>query len=27
VEMLAAAFEADKAYLVARWRWPDRFNP
>lgn len=27
VEELAAAFEADKAYLVARWRWPDRFNP
>lgn len=27
VETLAAAFEADKAYLVARWRWPDRFNP
>jgi hypothetical protein len=27
IEMLAAAFEADKPYLVARWRWPDRFNP
>lgn len=27
VEALAAAFEADKGYLVARWRWPDRFNP
>jgi len=27
VEMVAAAFETDKAYLVARWRWPDRFNP
>jgi glucosylglycerate synthase len=27
VEALAAAFEADKAYLVSRWRWPDRFNP
>lgn len=27
VEAVAAAFEADKAYLVARWRWPDRFNP
>lgn len=27
VEALAAAFEADKPYLVARWRWPDRFNP
>ncbi|HEV2618843.1 MAG TPA: hypothetical protein VGU23_02780, partial [Acidobacteriaceae bacterium] len=27
VETVAAAFEADKPYLVARWRWPDRFNP
>jgi hypothetical protein len=27
IEAHAAAFEADKAYLVARWRWPDRFNP
>lgn len=27
VEALAAAFEADKAYLLSRWRWPDRFNP
>jgi glucosylglycerate synthase len=27
VEAVAAAFEADKPYLVARWRWPDRFNP
>ena len=27
IEALASAFEADKAYLVARWRWPDRFNP
>ncbi len=27
VEMAAAAFEAEKPYLVARWRWPDRFNP
>jgi len=27
VETLAAAFETDKPYLVARWRWPDRFNP
>ena len=24
---LALAFEADKAYLMARWRWPDRFTP
>ena len=27
VESVAGAFEADKAYLVSRWRWPDRFNP
>jgi len=27
IEALATAFEADKPYLVARWRWPDRFNP
>ena len=27
VEAVAAAFEADKPYLVSRWRWPDRFNP
>jgi hypothetical protein len=27
VEEQAAAFEADKPYLVSRWRWPDRFNP
>jgi hypothetical protein len=27
IETHAAAFEAEKAYLVARWRWPDRFNP
>jgi hypothetical protein len=26
-EDTAAAFEREKAYLVARWRWPDRFNP
>ncbi len=26
-ESLAKAFEADKPYLVSRWRWPDRFNP
>jgi hypothetical protein len=26
-EAVAAAFETDKPYLVARWRWPDRFNP
>lgn len=27
IEALAAAFEAEKPYLVSRWRWPDRFNP
>jgi hypothetical protein len=27
IEELAVAFEADKPYLVSRWRWPDRFNP
>ena len=27
IEALAATFENDKAYLVSRWRWPDRFNP
>jgi hypothetical protein len=27
IEELAALFEADKPYLVSRWRWPDRFNP
>lgn len=27
IEAHAAAFETEKPYLVARWRWPDRFNP
>jgi hypothetical protein len=27
IEAVAAAFEVDKPYMVARWRWPDRFNP
>jgi hypothetical protein len=27
IETVASAFEADKPYLVSRWRWPDRFNP
>lgn len=27
IEAVASAFEADKPYMVARWRWPDRFNP
>ena len=26
IEAVAASFETDKPYLVARWRWPDRFN-
>lgn len=26
-EAVAVAFEADKSYLVSRWRSPDRFNP
>ncbi|HUB00199.1 MAG TPA: hypothetical protein VMA34_17840 [Terracidiphilus sp.] len=27
VDAVAAAFANEKPYLVARWRWPDRFNP
>ena len=27
VEQLARAYEAEKPYLVSRWRWPDRFHP
>lgn len=27
LERLGAACEAQKPYLVSRWRWPDRFNP
>ncbi len=27
IERLALAYEAAKPYLIARWRWPDRFNP
>ncbi|MBZ5607597.1 MAG: hypothetical protein LAP38_05025 [Acidobacteriia bacterium] len=27
LERLCLAFEAQKPYLVSRWRWPDRFNP
>lgn len=27
IEATAMAFEAEKPYLVSRWRWPDRFNP
>ncbi len=26
-ERLAGVYEAEKPYLVSRWRWPDRFNP
>jgi hypothetical protein len=27
LDRLGTAFEAQKPYLVSRWRWPDRFNP
>ena len=27
VERLCAAYEAQKPYLISRWRWPDRFTP
>jgi hypothetical protein len=27
IERLCLAYENTKTYLVARWRWPDRFNP
>ena len=27
VERLCLAYEAQKPYLLRRWRWPDRFNP
>jgi hypothetical protein len=27
VEALCAAFEREKPYLIARWRWPEDFNP
>ena len=27
VEATASAFEREKRYLIARWRWPDEFNP
>jgi glucosylglycerate synthase len=26
IEAVASAFEADKPYMVSRWRWPDRFK-
>jgi hypothetical protein len=27
VERLCEVFEAEKPYLISRWRWPDRFTP
>jgi len=27
LERLCLAYENTKSYLIARWRWPDRFNP
>jgi len=27
IERLCSAFEAEKPYLISRWRWPDRFAP
>ncbi|HEY6099193.1 MAG TPA: hypothetical protein VIW03_07170 [Anaeromyxobacter sp.] len=27
IERLAETFEAEKPYLISRWRWPDRFTP
>ncbi len=27
LERLCEAFEAEKPYLISRWRWPDRFAP
>jgi hypothetical protein len=27
VEQVCEAFEAEKPYLISRWRWPDRFAP
>jgi hypothetical protein len=27
VERLCEAYEAEKPYLISRWRWPDRFSP
>jgi hypothetical protein len=26
-EQLCLQYEAEKPYLISRWRWPDRFNP
>ena len=27
VEQLCLQYEAEKPYLISRWRWPDRFSP
>jgi hypothetical protein len=27
IERLARTYEAEKPYLLSRWRWPDRFHP
>lgn len=27
IEALCEVFEAEKPYLISRWRWPDRFAP
>ncbi len=27
IEALCLAYEAQKSYLISRWRWPDRFSP
>jgi hypothetical protein len=27
LEQLSVAYENARPYFVARWRWPDRFNP
>lgn len=27
VQQLSLVFEAQKPYLISRWRWPDRFSP
>ena len=27
IERLCRVFEAEKRYLISRWRWPDRFSP
>jgi len=27
LEKLCLGYEAQKPYLISRWRWPDRFNP